>query len=67
MQTSMYSYSETSSAYNTMNHCQSSKDHIYESTCITGVTVPLSDEKANNNGIKDHNHFAPESGDAQSD
>ena len=45
MQTSIYPYSETSSAYNTVNHCQSSKDHIYESTFATCVTVAMFDEK----------------------
>ena len=64
MQTAMYPYSETSSAYNTVNHCQSSKDHIYESTFITPVTVAMSDDKANDesvNQVNQHNYFVPES------
>ena len=64
MQTSMHAYSEASSAYNTVNHCQSSKDHIYESTFITPVTVASSDEKANDNGVNQaskYNYCVPES------
>ena len=64
MQTAMYPHSEASSAYNTVNHCQSSKDHIYESTFITPVTVAVSDDKVNDDGVSQasqHNYFVPES------
>ena len=67
MLTSMYPYSETSSAYNTVNNCQSSKDHIYESTFATPVTVAVSPDKANDDGTSEHNYFVPESNIVQSD
>ena len=67
MQTTMYPYSETSSTYNTVNHFQSSKDHIYESTFATGVTVAMSPDKANDDGTSEHNYFVPESNIVQSD
>ena len=63
MQTTMYPYSEISSAYNTVNHCQSSKDHIYESTFATGVTVSVSDDKNTDDATYQHS-FIPESNSA---
>ena len=61
IQTSMYPYSDTSSAYNTVNHCQSSKDHIYESTFATGVPVAVPNDKSNDDSTSEHNYFVPES------
>ena len=63
----MYPYSETSSAFNTVNHCQSSKDHIYESTFTTVVAVSNSDDKANDDGVSEHNYFVPESSNVNSE
>ena len=67
IQTSMYPYSETSSAYNTVNCCQSSKDHIYESTFATVVAVSVSDDKTNDDGGSEHNYFVPESSNVNSE
>ena len=63
IQTSVYPYSETSSTYTTVNHCQSPKDHIYESTFATGVTTAAADDKANDVGTSQgsqRNYFVPE-------
>ena len=68
MQTSMYPYSEASSAYNTVNHCQSSKDHIYESTFATSVTVAVADDKENDDGAtSEHRYIVQESNRIQSE
>ena len=67
MQTSMYPCSEISSAYNTVNHCQSSKDHIYESTFGTDLTTAMSNDKADDNDTGKHDDFVPEFNVVQSD
>ena len=47
MQTSVNLYIETSCAYNTVNHCQSSKYRICESKFVSDVIVTVSEDIAN--------------------
>ena len=56
MQSTMYPFSETSSAYNTVNHCQSPKEHIYESTFAGFVTV-VNDNKTSDDVSSEHKYF----------
>ena len=66
-QTTMYPYTEASSACNTVHHYQSSKDHIYESTFAPAVTVVMTNVKANDDETSEPNYFVSESNIAQSD
>ena len=56
IQSTTYPYSETSSAYNTVNHCQSPKEHIYEST-FAGVVTVVNDSKTSDDVSSEHKYF----------
>ena len=56
MQSTMYPFSDTSSAYNTVNHCQSPKEHIYEST-FAGVVTVVNDNKTSDDVSSEHKYF----------
>ena len=56
IQPTVYPYSETSSAYNTVNPCQSPKEHIYESTFAEVVTV-ANNTQTSDDVASEHKYF----------
>ena len=56
IQSTVYPYSETSSAYNTVNHFQLPKEHIYEST-FAGVVTVVNDNKMSDDASSEHKYF----------